>query len=366
MMQFASVSVRILITLILISTSLPCLAIEEGPLFLPAWPFHSAGKRKSADEAQLRVIYKRVSSALDNGDVDALERVASALLIRQGETPAGRVPIHDLHQSIEFYLGEGPGADGVHRHSFDRVLSIIREWEKRYPNSAAAVVAEGDVLLSHALGARGETAARDVPTDKMRTFEDYLSLARAALARNETTGKGDPIWYETMITAGQYSGMDRKAFLELVDEGMRAYPNDFDLAEVGLIYMIPRWGGSHEQIVTYVEHVLARASPENAPLVASRIYYALVEGGYYYNGYDVVYMLHTSVEHVEQAMATLVARYPDPVNIDKQAVVTCALGDKPNLVLQLQEIGDSPLLYYWDEIGKGYYFSLCRRFAGLN
>jgi len=233
------------------------------------------------------------------------------------------------------------------------------------PKSAAAVVAEGDVLLSHALGARGETAIGDVSSDEMRIFEDNLNLARAALIRKERIGKSDPIWYETMIATGQYSGMDRKAFLDLVDEGMRAYPNDFDMAQMGLIYMMPRWGGSHEQIATYVAHVLARAPPENAPLVASRIYYSLVKGGYYYSGLDLVFMLHTSVEQIEQAMNMLVARYPDPVNVDKQAVVTCALSDKPKLVLQLQEIADSPLLYYWDEIGKGYYFSLCLQFAGL-
>jgi hypothetical protein len=236
-------------------------------------------------------VFKQVAHALDAGDVDSLDKIASALLNRQGETPAGRVPIRDFHQAMEVYLGEGPGKDQVHPpHALDRILSIVRVWQKSRPNSPAAVVAEG----------------------------------------------------------------------------MRAYPNDFDMAEIGVIYMIPRWGGSHEQIAAYVEHVLAVAAPESAPFVASKIYYTLVQGGYYYGGLDVVYMLHTSVGAIEQAMATLVARYPDPTNVDKQAVVTCALADKPNLVLLLQEIGDSPLLYYWDDIGKGYYFSLCRQFAGLS
>jgi hypothetical protein len=168
-----------------------------------------------------------------------------------------------------------------------------------------------------------------------------------------------------MITIGQYEGMDRRAFLKLVDEGLQTHPRDFDMAQIGLIYMIPRWGGSHEQLAAYVEHVLTEVSTDDAPIVASRIYYSLVVGGYYYAGMDVVFMLHTSVDQIERTMGALVARYPDSINVDKQAVVTCALGDKPTLRAELADIGDSPLLYYWDEVGKGYYFSLCQQFAGL-
>lgn len=90
----------------------------------------------------------------------------------------------------------------------------------------------------------------------------------------------------------------------------------------------------------------------------------LLPGGKY-SGPDMASLLHISVDQIEQAMALLVTRYPDPVNIDKQAVVTCAMGDKPKLRLQLSEIGDSPLVWYWDDVGKGTYFVLCRRFAEL-
>jgi hypothetical protein len=100
------------------------------------------------------------------------------------------------------------------------------------------------------------------------------------------------------------------------------------------------------------------------PLVASRLYYGLVEDGKY-SGSNLTSMLHMSVDQIEQAMDVLVARYPDPINLDKQAVVTCALGDKPKLRIQLSAIGDSPLVWYWDDVGKGYYFLRCLSFAEL-
>lgn len=333
---------------------------------VPQLQYHSAGKRISEEESQFRAIIRQVSSALESGNADELERLASDLLSRHELTPAGAVPIHSFHQAMEVYLGEGPGGKGVSTgHPLNSILSTVHVWQKKYPNSAAAFVSEGSLLLSHALGARGETSIDQVPSDKLLEFESNLDLARVALMSSKAIGKGDPIWYETMLTAGQYSGMERNAYVDLVDEGMHAYPNDFDMAEMGLFYMFPVWGGSRKEIAAYVEHALTQASTENAPLVASRIYYALVHGGKF-AGPDMANMLHTGVDQIEQAMALLVARYPDAINFDKQAVVTCALGDKPKLRLQLSEIGDSPLVWYWDNVGKGYYFLLCRRYAGLN
>jgi hypothetical protein len=356
---------RILLSIALIGVCVPCLALQEGPQPLPPWPFHSAGNRKSEIEDQFRLVFSQVSRALDAGNVDALERLASSLLLQQGPTPGGRVPIHDFHQAMEVYLDECPAVNGF-RRPLDPVLAVVRAWQKKYPNSAPAVVAEGDLLLCHALAARGVTAIAEVSAAKLSVFEDYLLRARAVLMRNRAVGARDPIWYEKMVVIGQYSDMDRDAFVKLVDEGMNSYPFDFDLAEMGVIYMTPRWGGSHKQVAAYVEHVLGQTSPETTPFVASRIYYTLLRGGYYYAGNDVLYMLHTTSEQIEQAMAAFVARYPDAVNVDEQAVVACALADKPKLRSLLAEIGDSPLLYYWDEIGKGYYFSLCRQFAELD
>lgn len=220
--------------------------------------YQSAGNRISEDESPFRTIARQVSNALASGNADKLERLASDLLSRPELTPSGVVAIHRFHQAMAVYLGEGAGTKGVSTgHPLESILSTVHVWQKKYPKSAAAFVSEGSLLLSHSLGARGETTIDQVPHDKLVVFESNLGLARAALMSSKAIGKADPIWYETMLTAGQYSGMDRQAFYDLVDEGMHAYPNDFDMAEMGLFYIFPIWGGSREEIARYVAHSLA-------------------------------------------------------------------------------------------------------------
>jgi hypothetical protein len=355
---------RIVLFIALIGASIPGVGIEEngGPLF--AWPFHSLGQRKSEMEVQRGRVFGEVFRALDTGNVDALEKLASYLLRQQEPTPGGEVAIRDFHQAMLRYLNECPTA-GFRPHPWESTVAIVSAWQKKYPASAAAAVAEGNLFLCRALGARGDKVIGEVPQENLRIFADNLILAREAFLRNRATGASDPYWYEKMIVIGLYSGMDREAFVKLVDEGMRAYPFDYDLAALGVVYMVPRWGGSHEQVVGYIAHVLSQASPETTQFVASRIYYVLLKGTMYYIGPDLIYLLHTTSDHIEQAMAAFTARYPDAANLDQEAVVSCAVGS-PKLKAQLAEIGDSPLLYYWDEIGKGYYFSFCRKVAALD
>ncbi len=339
----------------------------DAPYELPLAPFHSEGKRISAEENLGAAVVKNLTNALNAGDVDALEQLANSLLRQKTKTPAGFLPIRYIHGGIRIYLSQD-NEDAVKAHTFDRILETIHAWQKRYPNSGTAIVAEADVFLRRALAARGGETIDQLPPGRLKLFRTNVLIARGVLLEKAKIGKTDPLWYEKMATVGQYIGADRQQFLRLIDAGMRDHPEDLEMADSGVTYMVSRWGGGDEMVAAYIKHVLSRVSKEDAPIVAARIYYRLLNSGFYYAGSELVYVLHTSVEQVERAMADVVARYPDPVNVDAQAMVTCALGDKLRLRPLLAEIGDSPILSHWaaGSAPDGSYFSLCRNFAAQN
>src|SRR6266849_9087475 len=100
--------------------------------------------------------------------------------------------------------------------------------------------------------------------------------------------------------------------------------------------MLPRWGGSDEEVAAYIHHVLSNVSATDAPVVAAMIYYHLLNEQYY-DGPNLAYLLHESAEQMEQKMAAQAARYRDPVNVDEEAVVACSLDDKVKLRQLLAE-----------------------------
>jgi hypothetical protein len=339
-----------------------CVAADE-PFTMPLAPFHSEGRRISADQRQLEEVVSQVSSALNEGNVDALNKLTDALLRQKTLTPAGYLPLSHFHTAMRIYLVryQPKTREEVTLHTFDRTLSTVHAWQKQHPESGTAIVAEADVFLRAAFTARGNDASSKVPAGRWKVFEQGVAAAHEALIRNEEVGKQDPIWYEKMASVMRDRNANRHAYVAMIDEGMRAYPSNLGMANSGLKYMLPRWGGSDEEVVAYIRHVLSNASANDAPIVAANIYYFLLSESYY-DGIKLAYLLHISSAQIEEAMAAQVARFPDPVNVDAAAVVACSLGDKSRLRPLLAEIGDSPIIDYWGDPGDGSYFSLCRRF----
>ena len=358
--------------LLALSLIISCISIcnadeTDEEFVMPVAPAHSEGKRISPDLHRADEVTKRVSSALDEGNVDALEKLADALLKQQLPRPHGGSPqIGYLHLAMKIYLTlqQPKEEDEITLHTFDRTLQTIHTWQQKYPRSGAAIVAEADVLLRRALAARGGDEIDKVTTGRLRVFEQSIAAAHRALTKNEEVGKTDPIWYDKMASAMWYGNADRRDFIALIDAGMRAYPQNLDLADSGITYMLPRWGGSDKEVVAYIHHVLSNVTATDAPIVAARIYYHLLDA-HYYEGLELAYLLHLSPREIEQAMEERAARFPDPMNVDEEGVVACSLGDKRKLGELLAEIGESPIVVTWGYTGDGSYFSFCRNFMAF-
>src|ERR1700751_1542305 len=138
---------------------------------MPVAPAHSEGKRTSPDLQRGGEVTKKVSSALDAGDVDALEKLANELLKQPMPRAHGGSPqIGYLHMAMAIYLTQHQPdkEDKVPFHTFDQTLNTVHAWQEKYPRSGTAIVAEADVLLRRALAARGGDTIDKVTIGRLR------------------------------------------------------------------------------------------------------------------------------------------------------------------------------------------------------
>lgn len=288
----------LLMTLLLASGA--SYGIQDMSYDVPSAPFHSEGRRVTSDHTLGDPIAAEVAAAFARGDSAALEAVSRRLLRRQPLTPSGHLPIAFLHGSTRLYLSSPTEEIILDPAFFDKTLRTIRAWQTLYPNSASSYVVEAELYLRRAIVERGGETIDKVPKKKLDAFERDIESALQALIEHEQIGQSTPRWFEVMASVGRCRNMDRRVYIALIDKGMKTHPDDFDLPERGLIYMVPRWGGSHKEVAAYFNHVLAQVEPKNAPIVASSMYHTLTVSGNYYAGIDLSIILKTSVKHIQR------------------------------------------------------------------
>src|SRR5262245_5399034 len=103
MHRLSALPCLVLSTLAAIISSVPTCDADDD-FVMPVAPAHSEGKRISPDLQRGEEVTKRVSRALDEGNVDALEKLADELLKQQMPRPHGGSPqIGYVHLAIKIY-----------------------------------------------------------------------------------------------------------------------------------------------------------------------------------------------------------------------------------------------------------------------
>lgn len=73
---------------------------------------------------------------------------------------------------------------------------------------------------------------------------------------------------------------------------------------------------------------------------------------------------HARWDKMKRAFDDLLARYPDPINLNRYAMLACLAEDKAVAAKLLDDIGDAPLVRQWGGNPTGQRrFDACRRWA---
>ncbi len=338
---------------------------KPAELFFAAPPpeFKSAGSRVDGDALIQNEMDKAVLSAFRNGDVKYLESTSASLWQSKALSPAGYLRLGLFFDAITNAAhDESTGERKLDPQLWSTALETATNWSKLYPRSPFAPVALAELRMTRAWSLRGQGYAKDVPKEQWARFYKEVSKAAEILESSAPFAKANPIWYGSYVEIAKFSSVDQKDYMAIIEESIKTHPEFLAIVVYGVDYMLPRWGGSDEDVRNYIKRVTSLVRSEDAAIVYARLYRRLLRHGFY-DSEGITKLAGANLARLKHDSQEIVRKFPDPYNEDAEAAMLCGIGDKEGLRRTLKIIGDSPILKAWSTDGNANYFLSCRQYA---
>lgn len=197
----------------------------------------------------------------------------------------------DITQEIDFSLAVEAFANADPEHE-----ALLSEWIARYPESHVPYLVRGVYYGDLGYTWRATEASRDTPKEQFAKMAFYHEKAYRDLEKSIQL-KPTTIAYSTLIdlSSSGRGGMTREA---VSNHGLALMPASYEIRKSYLFKLMPRWGGSYEQIDAFLEDTrqYVEANPALNPLLGFKDYvlgYTLQSSGRYQD----------AIEHYSKALS---------------------------------------------------------------
>jgi membrane associated rhomboid family serine protease len=160
------------------------------------------------------------------------------------------------------------------------VLSRIARWRRDFPTSDAPDLVESLFFREWAWQARGGGYAEGVSPQAWAIYRQRVEMAKASLDEAADKPQMSPAWYQLAISLGVDESKSRDQLRKLFDLSVDQFPDYYGPYPQMLRALLPKWGGSYEQIDDFIEQAQQRAPRERQPEMYARLYttVAVIEG----------------------------------------------------------------------------------------
>ena len=158
-------------------------------------------------------------------------------------------------------------------------LAGLAEWRHLFPRSLAPDLVEAALYRTWAWSARGHGYAKDISQQQWEAFGFRTAMARAALDDVETRASEDPYWYELRLGISLDQSDKKEDLVALYQSARTHFPQYLPMIRTQLRNLMPRWGGSYEEVNAVINQVAEQAGPRGGEIY-TRLYfgYAYLEG----------------------------------------------------------------------------------------
>jgi hypothetical protein len=242
-----------------------------------------------------------------------------------------QVKLIDGRWYIDFYNGAflsyfGRRIDASKK--WDQDLEFIRAWKTLYPKSRCAPIIETQFWSNLAWLARGNGYIDTVSPEAWALFSERSRLADAALDASAEIAKFNPSWYSYKITLGRYLQSPKDDLFVIVKEGLKRFPDYFTPAATMTTNLQPRWGGSWEELVEFVDDVVKVTPEKDKAIVYTRLFSVI-----YRENRDFVRNGMKNWPRMLVGLEAMVQRFPKSNwTINNYAALACAAGDKSTYI----------------------------------
>ena len=190
-------------------------------------------------------------------------------------------------------------------------LRRLVEWRRAFPQSTLVGPLEAELFSAWAWQARGHGSAREVNQQAWAAYGYRTEMALASLEADvdAVPGKRSPLWYQMWFDISIDAG-DREELFAKFTEAESLYPRYYALHRAVMRSLLPRWGGSHDEMMKFIEEQVRKApeGDQDAHYAQLMWLYADMEA-------DQSNVLRTggaaSWRRVQRGLSTLRERYPD-------------------------------------------------------
>jgi len=311
---------------------------------------------QDAEVAERTAVLQKAEAAFRAGDFDDLNRQVQTYMTTERRTKSGAFKIEQFDDGISKGMNfRGADAESQHKDLVARTES----WVLRYPEIPLAHVLHARALLAYAYYFRGSGYSNTVPPLAWAAFEKYAKQAADVLLKSQEVASAYTGWHATFINAARSLGWPKELVRRVLQDGVRRNPDDYRLYHHSLVYFLPKWHGSAEDVDGLIEYAEKSTVERHGLEIYARLYSAAAEGQFKHRLYT-----DSSVkwQKMRQGLLDWNSRFPTEWNLNIFAYHACIAQDKATTRDLLARIGGTPILRIWAPNSQ-VMFSTCQRFA---
>lgn len=203
--------------------------------------------------------------------------------------------------------------------------AIVDFYKKNLPNHPLAVLIEAEYWRAYAWQARGTGYASTVTKEGWILFKDRLGKSLRALEAGEGSAKASPLWYQEMITVLNQLDEEPKRKVSLIQESARKFPWYPTIFTEQLFYLLPKWGGSWEEISAYANWASSQKTSWQGDMMYARLYWSAAVQS---NQENVLLEAKPVWKRVQSGFVNMESKFPGSVNIlQANAILSCQVQD---------------------------------------
>ncbi len=227
-----------------------------------------------ANEVQTRnKMDKNILSLISKNNFYELEELAKQYREEKDRTSSGLWMLTLFYNSIENAIT----SYNKNSKKEKKLISKFNKWIKKYPDSPTPYIAKSLLLLKQAWRIRGGGYANTVDDAAWKPFFKKVNQAKKILNKRNSIANNDPHWYSVMVRIATLESWDEIHFTNLKEDGLKKYPDYFQLYFNIINYYAPKWHGNANKIEKFARNALKRTKYIEGNGVYTRIYWVAMQ-----------------------------------------------------------------------------------------
>jgi hypothetical protein len=229
-------------------------------------------------------------------------------------------------------------------------------WRREAPGSKFVLYAEAARLRALAWNARGTGYAHTVSPESWELFALRLQEAERVLLDAPVESRESPAWHIALLAIAMDSDRVRSNPHEVFTAAVKRWPTHAMLFQLPLGRMIPKWGGSWDQVESFIlKSTEMQPTSEGKSLYARLYIHLIAERSAHESKMDWKTM--------QAGFDDAIARFPDPKYRNLYASYACLAKDKTAFNKAIARLPKQDIQPGWWLDGNSY--DACMRWAGV-